>query len=145
MGRSLLYLPCRHHIFELILGLAFETKVSVSSGPNVALFERFQKEWGKNWSLFLRKLLDENLIRKNRSLKVRIRHSRRGSKRAFEQCSKSDNWKKRRETLEPIILNCWNSLFCSLVANSRKSPVKSFFIHLVPLIMHDGWQRPCIH
>lgn len=48
LGRVLLYLACRHHIFELILRLVFETKTDLpTKSPNVPLFVRFQKEWGK--------------------------------------------------------------------------------------------------
>lgn len=45
LDRELLYLPCRHHIFELILRIVFETKMPPSSGPNVPLFQRFQNSW----------------------------------------------------------------------------------------------------
>ncbi|XP_029708295.2 uncharacterized protein LOC109401706 [Aedes albopictus] len=46
IGRSLLRLPCRHHILELILEAVF-TKVfsEKSSGPEITIFKRFQKEW----------------------------------------------------------------------------------------------------
>lgn len=46
LNRNLAHFPCRHHIFELILKLVFETKVVVSSGPTVAIFDRFKKHWG---------------------------------------------------------------------------------------------------
>ena len=45
LKRSLLYLPCRHHIFEIIIGSVFESKLPGTSGPNVLLFKRFQSEW----------------------------------------------------------------------------------------------------
>ncbi|XP_074113966.1 uncharacterized protein LOC141537025 [Cotesia typhae] len=34
LGRELIWLPCRHHIFEIILRSAFEVYWPVSSGPN---------------------------------------------------------------------------------------------------------------
>lgn len=46
LDRSLLYLPCRHHVFELILRLVFETKILATTNPNISLFERFKKGWG---------------------------------------------------------------------------------------------------
>ncbi|XP_074106891.1 uncharacterized protein LOC141532455 [Cotesia typhae] len=37
LGRELIWLPCRHHIFEIILRSAFEVYWPVSSGPNVPI------------------------------------------------------------------------------------------------------------
>lgn len=46
LQRSLLYLPCRHHIFELILKEVY-TKLlqSATVGPGVPIFQRFQQSW----------------------------------------------------------------------------------------------------
>lgn len=41
LEKKLLYLPCRHHIFELILKDVFELKIPTTSGPDVPLFKRF--------------------------------------------------------------------------------------------------------
>lgn len=46
LGRDLLFLPCRHHIFELVLKAAFDVKMPSSSGPNVPIFKRFKESWG---------------------------------------------------------------------------------------------------
>lgn len=45
LERSLLWLPCRHHIAEILLRAVFEINVGKSSGPEVAIFERFAREW----------------------------------------------------------------------------------------------------
>jgi hypothetical protein len=45
LGRSLIYLPCRHHIMEVILTGVFNTLYEPSSGPNILLFQRFQVKW----------------------------------------------------------------------------------------------------
>lgn len=46
LERSILWLPCRHHIFEIVLSGVFNaTKVTPLSGPNIPIFKRFQKEW----------------------------------------------------------------------------------------------------
>ncbi|XP_055852711.1 uncharacterized protein LOC129916649 [Episyrphus balteatus] len=45
IGKDLIWLPCRHHIFEIILKSAFEVYWPVSSGPNVSMFGRFKKSW----------------------------------------------------------------------------------------------------
>ncbi|XP_076298485.1 uncharacterized protein LOC143217788 [Lasioglossum baleicum] len=45
IGRYLLYLPCRHHMYEIVLRAVFEKKMSHSTGPNVPIFKRFQQAW----------------------------------------------------------------------------------------------------
>ncbi|XP_074115222.1 uncharacterized protein LOC141537915 [Cotesia typhae] len=45
LGKELIWLPCRHHIYEIILRSAFEVYWPVSSGPNVPIFGRFKKFW----------------------------------------------------------------------------------------------------
>lgn len=45
LERKLLYLPCRHHILEIILRAVFEKKLPGTSGPSVAIFKRFQDFW----------------------------------------------------------------------------------------------------
>ena len=47
LQRDLLYLPCRHHIFEIILADCFEQNLPVMSGPNVPLFKRFHDSWNE--------------------------------------------------------------------------------------------------
>ena len=38
-------MPCRHHIYEIILRSVFDEKFGVTSGPNVPLFQRFRTAW----------------------------------------------------------------------------------------------------
>lgn len=45
IGRPLLALACRHHIFEIILGAVFSIKLGPTTGPAYTIFSRFQKEW----------------------------------------------------------------------------------------------------
>lgn len=45
LGRSLLYLACRHHIFELPVAAIFNSMYGPSNGPTIALFDRFKKSW----------------------------------------------------------------------------------------------------
>ena len=45
LERNLLYLACRHHIYELIIGEVFNVLLGPSTGPNISLFERFKKCW----------------------------------------------------------------------------------------------------
>lgn len=45
LERDILYLLCRHHIYEIILQSIFSEKMIKSTGPNVTLFKRFQEVW----------------------------------------------------------------------------------------------------
>jgi len=47
LERDILYLPCRHHIYEIILKTAFDSTMGQSSGPNVQIFNKFQESWSK--------------------------------------------------------------------------------------------------
>ena len=43
--KTLLYLACRHHIFEVVLRDVFNSLVGPSTGPDILLFKRFQGAW----------------------------------------------------------------------------------------------------
>ena len=43
--RDLLYFPCRHHIYEIVLRGVFELKMPKTTGPNIQLFKKFQNSW----------------------------------------------------------------------------------------------------
>ena len=45
LGRNILYLACRHHIFEIMLEEVFSSCMGLSSGPEIPLFKRFKKFW----------------------------------------------------------------------------------------------------
>lgn len=45
LEKELLWLPCRHHVFELVLRCVFECKMPPTSGPSVPLFKRFKEAW----------------------------------------------------------------------------------------------------
>jgi len=47
LKKDMLYLMCRHHIYELVLKCVFEEKFGITSGPNIPLFKKFQEYWGK--------------------------------------------------------------------------------------------------
>lgn len=40
-------MPCRHHIFEIVLKGVFEVYWPVTSGPNVSIFGRFKTFWNQ--------------------------------------------------------------------------------------------------
>jgi len=45
LKQSLLYMSCRHHIFEIMNGNAFDLSLGYSTGPDIQLFVRFKKYW----------------------------------------------------------------------------------------------------
>lgn len=45
LGRSLLPLACRHHIFEIIVGSIVTTQLGPTNGPTLPIFSRFKKCW----------------------------------------------------------------------------------------------------
>ncbi|KAG0710504.1 hypothetical protein GWK47_022672 [Chionoecetes opilio] len=45
LGRSLLWLACRHHVLEVVLKHIFEKCCSSSTGPEIPTFKRFQSRW----------------------------------------------------------------------------------------------------
>lgn len=45
MERDIMYLPCRHHIYELVMKEVFRTKMGETTGPEVPIFKRFQDKW----------------------------------------------------------------------------------------------------
>ena len=47
LDRFLLYFPCRHHTFELVLRGVFEVLIPGTTGPEVPIFVRFQKNWSQ--------------------------------------------------------------------------------------------------
>jgi hypothetical protein len=47
LGRNLLWLPCRHHVHEVLLSDAFTVCFGPSSGPDILIFKRFRERWGQ--------------------------------------------------------------------------------------------------
>jgi len=45
LGTDLVWIACRHHVFEVMLSDVFSVAFRTSSGPEVAVFKRFQKQW----------------------------------------------------------------------------------------------------
>lgn len=45
LGKSLHFMPCRHHIYELILILVYEHHMGATQAPTVILFGRFEEVW----------------------------------------------------------------------------------------------------
>ena len=45
LGRKFLYLPCRHHIFKIVLGGVFDELMPSTTGPETLLFKRFKTHW----------------------------------------------------------------------------------------------------
>lgn len=46
MKKPLIWLACRHHVFELIVACAFSATVEKNTlGPEIVIFQKFQKNW----------------------------------------------------------------------------------------------------
>ena len=45
IGRNLLWMACRHHIFEILLADTFGICLGPSTGPDVLMFKRFKEKW----------------------------------------------------------------------------------------------------
>ena len=45
LGKNLLYLACRHHVHEIVVGDVFKECFGPSSGPEIGLFKRFREYW----------------------------------------------------------------------------------------------------
>lgn len=60
--RDLLYLACRHHIYENFLSATFDSEFGPTSGKNVPLFERFQKSWNNLNKNNFKSGMEDNII-----------------------------------------------------------------------------------
>jgi hypothetical protein len=47
LGKNLLYLACRHHLHEIVVGDVFKHCFGPSSGPDIGLFKRFREYWSR--------------------------------------------------------------------------------------------------
>ena len=45
IGRLILFLACRLHIFEIVLEAVFDYFLGPSGGPEILLFKRFRMKW----------------------------------------------------------------------------------------------------
>lgn len=62
LNRELIHLPCRHHIFELVLKGVFEVYWPTSSGPNVQFFSRFKNKWNELDKSKFKAGIDDSLV-----------------------------------------------------------------------------------
>lgn len=61
-GKRLLWLACMHHVLEIWLRAAWESKFGTSSAPFVRMFAKFKKDWKNiNRTNFTPGILDENI------------------------------------------------------------------------------------
>lgn len=45
INRNLIYLACRHHMLELIIGAVFQVLFGDTTGPTTDMFENFKRDW----------------------------------------------------------------------------------------------------
>lgn len=67
LHRSLLFLPCRHHIYELVLKDVFIQKVlgSKTVGPDIPLIGRFRNEWNDFEQSFFNYGITDSIVKKH--------------------------------------------------------------------------------
>lgn len=65
LNRKLVWLPCRHHIMEIILRGVFELFWNTTSGPNVAIFVRFKNHWDEIDQSKYKSGMEDETIAKN--------------------------------------------------------------------------------
>ncbi|XP_050704488.1 uncharacterized protein LOC126989930 [Eriocheir sinensis] len=47
LEKQLLYLACRHHIYEIVLAKAFHLSMGPTTGPNIEIFKRLKNQWNE--------------------------------------------------------------------------------------------------
>lgn len=58
LNRNVIYLACRHHMFEVIIGGVFIMLFGETTGPTIEMFEHFKRDWPLiNKTLFKVKLI----------------------------------------------------------------------------------------
>lgn len=100
LGRQLLYLPCRHHIMELILRAVFELKLTKSPSPNVSLFERFKAQWKDLEQHEISPGIDDPYVAKRINLATRSKITQFCEHQLSKEICRSDY----REFLELILM-----------------------------------------
>jgi len=93
---DLLYLPCRHHIFELLLKSVFDLKLKLpTTGPDVPIFKRFQQQWPtlntQNYYIGLNDTVVKSLVENKKDLII-------------EFCNKELKERQCRELLELTVI-----------------------------------------
>lgn len=100
LGRELTYFACRHHIYEIVLRQAFESKFGKTKSPDVPLFEKFKKNWNKiDATKFKSGIADEKVAEK---IGVDVRQ--RIIEYCLHQLQKSHYRDDYKEFLELVVL-----------------------------------------
>lgn len=63
LERKLIQLPCRHHMYEIVLKSVFEVKYSATSAPEVPIFNRFAAVWDNLDHELYKCGLDDEIVR----------------------------------------------------------------------------------
>ncbi|XP_044594862.1 uncharacterized protein LOC123272225 [Cotesia glomerata] len=125
LGRKLVWLPCRHHIMEIIMRGVFEVLWKTTSGPNVPIFIRFKKFWDKvDQSNYKSGIEDETVANTLIEKKAEI----------FTFINNCLQMSQPRDDYQELLLLCLVFL--------DSSYEKSFLLNdLVPCTMRDGCLR----
>lgn len=90
---SLLFVPCRHHIFELVLRCVFEIKMPLSTGPNVPLFKNFREAWKQIDTTRYKSGIDDEYVKRILT-SDRIERLRTFAQKALKDFQPRDDYKE---------------------------------------------------
>lgn len=65
LDRETLFLPCRHHIYEVILSAVFELFEGKTTSPNISVFDVLVTNWSKFHLTNLKSMKDITRIQDN--------------------------------------------------------------------------------
>lgn len=63
LGRKLIYLGCRHHMYEIVLKNVFEKKFGATSAPETPIFNRFADKWPEIKQDQFNSALNDSIVR----------------------------------------------------------------------------------
>ena len=125
LGRSLLFLACRHHVFELVIAAVFVKCMGVSDGPDIRIFRRFKEQWA---------FIDQQHYQDFSSNEGAANSLQTSRKEPYSSYTISSHSNSHVTTT----VRCLS--YASFILVTDLSVVCGFG-HLVPSTKHDGWRR----
>lgn len=95
LQKNLLYLPCRHYIYELVLRSVFDKKMQQCSGPNVPIYTRFKNSL-------------KNMVQTEYSIGLENEYVKQNLESYLDEIETFINKNLKQSTREMIIRNYWS-------------------------------------
>lgn len=127
LGHDLLQLPCRHHIYELVLKSAFASKFGSTTGPVSPIFQRFKGDW---------KNIDKSKYQsgmRDRIIEAALRNISNGM---IDFCQKELKEKRPRHDYEELLQLCLMFL---------EAPDCAYTIRAPGAMSHARWMMKVIY